>query len=372
MSKNYYQILGVPEGASEEEIKKAFRRLAHKYHPDKGDKADEAKFKEINEAYQVLSDPEKRKQYDQFGQTFEEAQKRGGFSGFEGFRDFSNFAEAFRQARGDRVEFDFGDLGDMFSDFFDFGFKREFRRKKQSGEDIRVSLSLDFKEAAFGTEKEIELYRNVVCSHCQGKGSEPGTKSITCSHCQGRGQIEQIQSTFLGQFRTIITCPSCHGEGEKPERVCSQCKGKGRTRQTKKIKIKIPPGIDHGQTIRISQEGEAGLYGGRPGDLLVLIDLRKDPLFTRDGFDVRTSVSIPYTLACLGGKVEIETLEGKIFLKIPPGIESGKVFKLSNQGIPFLHRRGRGDQLVEVNVEIPKRLTKEQKRLLEELKKEGL
>jgi molecular chaperone DnaJ len=362
--KDYYKILGVSRNASQEEIKKAFRRLAHQYHPDKG-KGNEEKFKEINEAYQVLSDPQKRAQYDQFGQTFEEARARGGFAGFEDFRDFSSFMDAFRRDRG--VEFDFadldlGDLGELFGDFFGFG-----RRRRKRGRDLHIEMTVDFNEAAFGAEKDIELEKDVACTRCQGQGTEPGSKMITCPSCEGRGQIEQRRRTILGVFRTITTCPECQGQGKKAEKSCPRCQGRGVTRDRVALKIKIPAGIDEGETLKLAGQGQAGPRGAGAGNLYITFHIRPHPKFKRDGSDVLSEEEITFAQAALGAKVEVETLEGKVKLKIPPGTQPGQVFRLRNKGIPYLHGRGRGDQMVRVKIKVPKKLTKKQRELLEEL-----
>lgn len=375
MARDYYEILGVKRDASPEEIKRAFRELAQKYHPDKPG-GDAEKFKEINEAYQVLSDPEKRKMYDQYGESFEQARARGGFGGFESFRDWATWAEAMRGA-GRGVEFDFedlgfGDLGDLFSDFFGFTGRRPRGAKKKLGRDIEIEMLVDFREAIFGTEREISLDKFVVCPKCEGLGTEPGSKFITCSKCKGSGQVTQTQSTFFGTVRTVSTCPVCGGEGKTAEKKCSQCHGEGRIRKLQKLKIKIPAGIDEGGVIRLTGQGEAGSKGGRPGDLYIHIRVRPDSFFKRRGFNLYSEEEISISQAVLGGKKTIKTIDGEVDLKIPPGTPSGQEFKLSGKGVPYLHNRGRGDQIVKVKIKIPKHLTKKQKELLEKLKEEGL
>lgn len=360
MAKDYYKILGVSKDASQDEIKRAFRELAHKYHPDKnGGNAE--KFKEINEAYQVLGDPEKRQQYDQFGTTFEQAQAQGGFSGFEGFRDFSGFANGF--------DFDFGDLGDIFGfgDIFGGG---QRKAKASRGRDIEVEMEIDFREAVFGAEKVLELYKPSVCEKCGGKGADPESKIMTCHTCRGSGRVQQVQRTFFGTFQTVTTCPTCGGEGKRAEKECSECHGSGVVRAFKKLKIKIPAGIDNGETIRLSGEGEAGKRGGKPGDLFVTIKVRPHHEFKRQKNDILSKVGISFTQAALGDKIEVETLDGKIKLKIPAGTQSGQIFRLKGKGVPYLHGYGRGDHLVEVAVITPTRLSKRQRELLEELARE--
>jgi molecular chaperone DnaJ len=366
---DYYATLGVHKNASQEEIKKAFRKKAHLYHPDKPG-GDEKKFKEINEAYQVLSNSEKKTQYDQYGKTFEQAQSQGGFHGFDGFQDFSDFSEAFRSNKGNRVEFNFEDLGDVFGDFFGGKTQRQTTRKTQ-GNDIEVEISLKFEEAVFGVKKQIEINKFNTCLHCHGNAAEPGTKISTCSTCYGTGQVQHIQSTILGQFRTVGVCSDCQGEGKKAEKKCVECNGQGRIRKTEKIEVEIPAGIDQGQTLKLSHQGDIGIKGGRKGDLYVNVHILPHSKFKRKGNDILSKTTITFSQAVLGDKIEVETLEGKVRLKIPAGTLSGKVFRLINKGVPYLQHRSRGDQLVEIIIFVPQKLTKEQKKLLEELKKQG-
>jgi len=358
MSKDYYKILGVDKNASEEEIKKAFRKLAHQHHPDKAG-GDEAKFKEINEAYQVLGDKDKRAQYDQYGQTFEQAQNGGG-GGFSGFEGFSGFG----QGQGG-AEFDFGDI---FSDFFGGG-GRQQRQKR--GRDIEVDATIDFVESITGTEKHIELSKNTTCDVCSGSGADPSGKMKTCPTCHGRGQVEQIRNTILGAIRTASTCPECKGEGQIPEKKCSKCHGAGVVKETEKIKVKIPAGIPDKGTIRVSGKGEA-VKGGASGDLYINIHIRKDSRFSRENYDIKTQKRINLTQAILGDKVEVETPTGNIKLKIPEGTQSGKEFRLKGKGIPHLRGFGKGDLIVKVVVKIPENLSGKQKRLIKELGEEGL
>lgn len=366
MSKDYYKILGVDKNASPDEVKKAFFRLAQKHHPDKGGEHD--KFKEINEAYQVLGDAQKRARYDQYGSDFEQAQARGGQAGgFEGFDGFSGFAEAMRGNRG-AENFDFGDI---FGDIFGFGGGAKKERKKR-GRDMEIEMEIDFREAVFGAEKNISLDKFITCPHCKGAGNEPGSKFIICPHCKGSGQVVHIQNTILGQFKTATVCRECKGEGRKPEKICSRCKGEGRTREQKEFKIKIPAGINHGQVIKLSGMGEAGVKDGKAGDLFIHFIIRPDKEFERENDNIISLEHITFSQAALGAKVKVKTLDGEVWLKIPSGTPSGKIFKLENRGVPHLHGYSRGDQLVKIIVEIPEQLTKQQKRLLEELGKEGL
>ena len=363
MSKDYYKVLGVDKGASEEDIKKAFRKLAHQYHPDKKG-GDEAKFKEINEAYQVLSDSEKRSQYDQYGQTFEQAQAGGGAHGFDGFRDFSGFANGFNGQGGS--EFDFGDV---FSDFFGGGGGRAKRQKK--GRDIEVDVKIDFADMITGVEMTIEISKGAACKNCSGTGADPKSEIKTCSTCNGKGQVEQVRNTILGAIRTASVCPECKGEGKIPEKRCSECHGEGVTKQTENITVKLPAGIDNNGAIRITGKGEA-VRGGQSGDLYIIVHISKSAKFVRDGHDVRTKKHISLTRGILGDKVEIEIPTGNLKLKIPEGTQSGKEFKLKGRGIPHVRGFSKGDLIVEVVVRIPDKLTGRQKRLIKDLKNEGL
>lgn len=364
MGKDYYKILGVDKGASQDDIKKMFRELAHKHHPDKG--GNEEKFKEINEAYQVLGDPKKRSQYDQFGSAFEHAQAGGGFHGFEGFRDFSNFAQGFNV----------NDLGDIFGGFGDiFGFSAKGGQGRSArarrGNDIEMELSIDFKEAVFGVEKEINLGKRARCNRCEGSGAEPGAKVETCKACGGKGVVTRTQRTFFGQMQVQTACPECGGEGKIASQKCSKCGGSGAMKEISNIKVRVPSGIDNGQSIRLSGQGEAGEKGGPAGDLYLRIRVRPDKRFERDGFNILSKANIGFAPAALGGKIEVETVDGPVKMKIPEGTQSGTIFKLKGRGVPRLRGNGRGDHLVEVIVNTPTRLSKKQKDLLEELGKEG-
>jgi molecular chaperone DnaJ len=354
MAKDYYKILGVDKTASQEEIKKAYRKLAHQCHPDKG--GDENKFKEVCEAYQVLSNSGKRSQYDQFGSVFE----GGGFQGQPGW-DFSS-------AQG----FDFNDLGDIFGDMFGFGGAKRKKDMKR-GRDIEVNVQIQLEDTFKGQEKEISLQKLVSCSRCQGKGGEPGTKIKECFSCRGTGQVQQIRRTIFGSFTHVGVCPECGGEGYRPEKPCNVCKGEGRVRETEKIKFFIPAGVDSRQIVKMEGKGEAGRRGGSPGDLYIRISVKKHPVFERRGDDVFTSVPVAFSQMALGGEVEVPTLEGRsIILKVPSGTESGKIFKVSGKGVPHFQGYGRGNMFVELSVKTPKKLSKKQKELLENLKGEGL
>ena len=354
--KNYYDILGVKKDASDEEIKRAFRKLAHEYHPDKpGGNAE--KFKEINQANQVLSDPEKRRKYDQFGASFE--QMGGGQGAGGGFGGFG----------GQGVNFDFGDLSEMFGDVFGGGAGRGRSRETSRGRHIEMSVQIDFKDAAFGVEKEVEIYETLLCESCDGEGTEKGTKKIDCVQCGGSGQIRKIQQTILGNFQTAAICSRCHGAGKIPEKNCKHCGGEGVMKGKRTISLKIPAGIDDGETLRVSGEGEAMAHGGRSGDLYVTIRVKPDARFTREEFDVTNKVEISIAQAALGADIPIETLDGNVNLKIPSATQPGQVFRLRGRGISYLKRSGRGDHLVEVIVRIPKKLSREQRRVLEQWEK---
>lgn len=359
--KDYYKILGVSPNASQEEIKRAYRRLAHKYHPDKG--GDEKKFKEINEAYQVLSDKEKRAQYDKFGRVFE-----GGIGG-EGF-DFGDFWKE----RG--FEFEFDNLEtDFFEDILEefFGPSKSKIKREKRGQDIIVDLEIPLKATLKDRKEVFHLYKFSVCPRCHGTGAEPGTFFEECFSCRGTGRVQQLRRTFLGTFARNVICPQCKGEGNRPKNPCNVCGGEGRIKREEKIEVEIPAGVDTGQTLKIEGKGEAGKRGGEPGDLYVKIHVKDHPLFERQGDDLYLVKEIPFSIAVLGGEIEVPTLEGeKIKLKVPGGCESGKVLRIFGKGIPHFKSKKRGHLYVELQVKVPKNLTKKQKELLEKLKKEGI
>ena len=364
MAKDYYQILGISRNASPDEIRKAYHKLAHKHHPDKG--GDEKKFKEINEAYQTLSDKEKRTQYDRFGQVFEGFP--GGGPGFEPGFDFGFGRGKF----GEDFEFEFGDLGEMMEEIFGFG-QPQRRKDLKKGKDIEIDLEIPLEDTLKGKEKEITLAKMTSCSRCQGSGAEPGTKITECFSCRGTGEVQQIKKTFFGSFTRATICPECRGEGYRPEKPCNVCKGEGRLRREEDIKIFIPAGVDTNQVIKVEGKGEAGRRGGKPGDLYCRIFVKSHPVFKRKGDDLYLKTPISFSQAALGEEVEIKTLEGKkVLLKVPPGTESGKILRISDKGIPHFSGYGKGDMYVELIVKTPKKLTKKQKELLEALKKEGL
>lgn len=352
--KDYYQILGISRDASQDEIKRAFHKLAHKHHPHKG--GDEKKFKEINEAYQVLSNKEKRAQYDRFGSGFDDFSWAWGHS-----------------PQGPDLEFDFEDLSEMFEDFFGFGGRRGRKRNLKRGQDIKIDIEIPLEETLKGLTKEITLGKQVLCSRCQGRGAEPGTSLNECFSCRGTGEVQQVKRTFLGSFTRWTICPECKGEGQRPEKPCNVCKGEGRVRGEEDIDIFIPAGVDSNQVIKVAGKGEAGRRGGEPGDLYVRVLVKKHPVFEREGDDLFTSREISFSQAVLGDEIEINSLEGaKLLMKVPAGSESGKILRISGKGIPHFSGFGRGDLYVELNIKTPKRLTRKQKELLKKLKEEGM
>lgn len=361
MAKDYYEILGVSKNASDDDIKKAYRRMAHKYHPDKQG-GDEAKFKEVNEAYQVLSDKQKRGQYDQFGTTFEQAQQTGGFSGFNGFRDFSGFADAFTDGGG------FGDLGDIFSGIF--GGRGSSSRRSSRGADISLSLEISLEEAAKELEKEFEIFKSVSCPKCKGQGGETDSKIETCSKCNGKGTITQNKRAGFFSFSSSEVCPSCRGLGKKPSQPCKHCGGDGKINDKARLKVKIPAGIHSGQIIKLSGQGEAGALGSRPGDCYLEVKIKPHLHFKRQGDDLFYDLLIHIAQASLGDKIEIPTFDGKINLWIPEGIDSGEIIRVKGKGMPRFGGRGKGDIMVKVKIKTPKKMSRKARKLMEELRKE--
>ena len=350
--RDYYEGLGIQKGASEDEIKKAYKKLARKYHPDMnpGDKEAEEKFKEVNEANEVLSDPEKKARYDQFG-----------FAGV----DPNYGAGAGGGAYGGG--FDFGDLGDIFGRFFGGGFGGGQRRNPnapQRGESIRASVSVSFTEAAFGCEKSVTLERSEQCPTCKGNGCAPGTTPEICPDCHGTGTVQTRRQTPMGVFASNGPCRKCGGTGRLIHQPCPDCRGTGAVRKRKTIKVNIPAGIDHGQTISLRGQGNAGRNGGPAGDLLITVMVQPHELFRRDGVDVFCEAPITFAQAVLGAELEIPTIDGKVKYSIPEGTQTGTVFRLKGKGIPVLNGRGRGDQYVTVTIETPRNLNKEQKEAL--------
>jgi len=374
MAENYYDLLGVSKDASTDEIKKSYRKMAQKYHPDrtKGDKASEEKFKKINQAYETLSDPQKKAAYDQFGEAGAQFGGAGGGSygggnygggGFQGQGfDFSSFQDQFSGSG----------FSDIFETFFGGGGGSRGKRKRGAtrGNDLESDVKISFKESVFGCDKEVTLNILEICPHCKGNGAEPGTPIETCDVCKGSGEVHSVRNTILGQVRTSRTCESCGGEGKKPKQKCSKCHGTLRVRKAKKIKIAIPAGIDNGSTIRLSNKGDAGILGGSTGDLYINIFVNPSKKFKRDGTDIRTEEKLNIIQAILGDQINIETVYNDVTLKIPAGTQSGQVFKLKNKGFKKLNSEEKGDQLVKVIVEIPKKLNKKEKDIILELAKE--
>lgn len=366
MARDLYETLGVKKGASDDEIKKAYRKLAHKYHPDKAG-GDAEKFKEINAAYQVLSDKEKRGQYDQYGQTFEQAQRGGGgFNGGFGGFDFSGF-----QQGGQGFDFNGGGFEDIFSDIFGGGGRQSSRNK--AGRDIQIDAEISFEEMVHGAHREASLLRRVVCDLCKGTGGEPGSKEETCPTCKGSGQIRQTVQSFFGTFVQASTCPTCSGSGKTYAKKCHKCGGDGRVREQQTIVFDIPAGISNGQTISIQGQGEAGERGSANGDLYVNVHIKPHNFFERKGNDILSAEHITFSQAVLGDKISVRTIDEKVTIKIPAGTQSGETFRLKEKGVPQLGRASvRGSQLVKIIVDVPKNLSREQKKLLEELKKTGM
>lgn len=361
MKKDYYAILGVTKGASEDEIKKAFRKLAHQYHPDK-QSGDEKKFKEVNEAYQVLSDTAKRQKYDQFGADYD-AHARGAGVSWEDFARQAGFGF------NGGVDFDLGDLGDMVGEMFGFGRRGGHERH---GSHVQIELTLEFREAVFGATKEVRVTRDILCPKCSGNGAEPGTPITTCSACKGAGQVVSIKQTFLGAVQTAAHCTVCSGQGKKAEKPCKECRGSGSVRKEERLAVHVPAGIDDGETLRLQAQGNAGPRGLPAGDLYVTLRVRHDKTFKRDGSDLYRTIAVSITDSILGAKIPIETLDGEVSMTIPPGTVSGTRFRLSDLGVPYVNRSGRGSIIVAVAVVPPKHLNKKQRELLEQLKKEGL
>lgn len=362
MAQDYYKTLGVAKSASADEIKRAYRKLAHEHHPDK-DKGNETKFKEINEAYQVLSNPDKRVQYDRFGANFQNA-RAGGFSAGGGPAsgwDFSNFSQGFNGG----VEFE--DAFDIFSDIFSSGGGGTRRPHRERGVDLEMDLSLTFEEAVFGVEKEIFLEKIDACEHCAGSGGEPGSKILTCPKCHGTGQIRTTRRTILGQMASVAVCDRCGGSGKVPEIPCKACDGSGRKRRVKTLKVIIPAGVEDGQRIRVSNEGEVGYRGSNFGDLYLHLHVSNNPKFKREGSSIFSEIPVSFYQAALGTTAEVETVDGKVKLKIPAGTQSGKVLRLKGKGVPILNGSGRGDHLVTVRVVTPSKLNKKEKELLKKL-----
>ncbi len=360
--RDYYEVLGVDKNASQDEIKKAFRRLAIQYHPDK-ENGDETKFKEVNEAYEILKDTEKRKRYDQFGHAG--VGGNGGFGG--GAYDFNQGQGGF-DFSGQGFNFDFGDLGDMFGSFFGGG--RQGGQRTRHGRDVEVAIELSFEEAVFGVEKSIKLNLNNECEHCKGNGAEPGYNLKTCQTCKGSGHVTTVTRTILGNIQQTAICPDCQGVGKVPEQKCSVCGGAGVKRKENAVDLKIPAGIDDGATIRLREYGEA-IKDGPKGDLYVHIRVKPHKKFTREGDIILSHEQVDMVTATLGGELKLNTVDGVVTMKIPPGTQNGDDFKLSGHGVPHLKRDTRGPHIVTIDVVIPTKISKKQKELLEEFQQAG-
>ncbi len=362
MAKDYYEILGVNKGSSKDEIKKAFYKLAHKYHPDKKG-GNEAKFKEVNEAYQVLSDDQKRVKYDQFGSGFESMGGfQGGGAGFEGF-DFSG-AGGF----GDGAQFDFGNLNDIFSDFFGGGMGG--RSQARRGRDISTEIQISFQDSIFGVNRKILITKTSACATCTGSGAKPGTTMETCKRCNGQGRIHEAKRSFLGTVSSTRVCEECLGTGEAPKEVCETCKGKGVLRKEEEISLEVPAGIRDGEMVRMSGMGEA-VSKGTAGDLYIKINVTPHPIFRREGHDLSMNLNLKLSDALLGAKYPIETLDGQIEVTIPEGVSINEVLRVRGKGVP-VSKGKRGDLLIRLNIKLPNKLSKKSREIIEELKKEGI
>ncbi|HBQ65054.1 MAG TPA: molecular chaperone DnaJ, partial [Clostridiales bacterium] len=351
--RDYYEVLGVGRDATPEDLKKAYRKMAKQYHPDvnSGNKESEAKFKEVNEAYAILSDAQKKAQYDQFGHAAFD-QTGGGPGGFGGF-DFN--------------------INDIFESFFGggFGSSSHSRRGPQKGQDIRYQMEVKFEEAAFGIEREITFQKMQDCSTCEGTGAKPGTRAETCKHCGGTGQVQERRQTPFGNMTNVKTCDACRGEGKIIASPCSQCQGRGKIRKTVKLRVKVPAGIDDDQMISLRGEGEPGIRGGPPGDLYIAIRVKPHPFFHRDGMNIFCEIPITFTQAALGAEIDVPTLDGKVKFHIPEGTQNSTDFRLRQKGIPSLRGGGRGDLYVKVLVEVPRKLNEKQKELLRQFSEQG-
>lgn len=355
--KDYYEILGISKTASKDEVKKAFHKMAHKYHPDKKD-GDEAKFKEANEAYQILSDDQKRSQYDQYGQTFDGAQA-GGFGGQQGFGGF-DFSQG---------GFDMGDLNDIFSEFFTGG--GVGRRASRRGRDISTELTISFEEAVFGVVRRILITKQSTCGTCTGSGAKPGSATETCKKCNGKGQVRETKQSFFGSFASVVTCDECEGSGKIPKEKCSDCRGSGVVKGQQEIEVNIPAGIDNGEMIRMQGMGEAVSHG-ETGDLYIKINVMKHPIFKRDGSNLYTDLTVNLTDALLGSEFILKTLDGDVKVKVPEGITHGESLRVKEKGVPTGRGQKRGDILIKILIKMPTKLSRKAKEAIEELKKEGI
>ncbi|MBE6905714.1 MAG: molecular chaperone DnaJ [Ruminococcaceae bacterium] len=359
--RDYYEVLGVSKDASADDLKRAYRKLAKQYHPDMnpGDKTAEAKFKEVNEAYEVLNDPAKRQRYDQFGHAGIDPSYGAGGGGFGGSGGFGGF-----------------DVGDIFESFFGGGFggfggsnRTRNPNAPIRGNDINVTIGLSFMEAAKGCKQKIQIQRLEQCETCGGTGAKKGTSPETCSECGGTGQVKVQQRTPIGIIQTTRTCTRCNGKGKVIKEPCSSCRGMGRVRHSRTLEVSVPAGIDDGQTFMLRGQGDQGINGGPAGDVNIMVTLRPDELFERDGFDVWCDIPITFSQAVLGDEITVPTIDGKVKYEVPEGTQSGTVFRLRNKGIQYVNGRGRGDQYVKVNIEVPRNLSSKQKDVLKDFEK---
>lgn len=360
---DYYKILGVEKGASDDEIKKAYRKLAHKYHPDKSG-GDAEKFKEINSAYQVLSDKSKRAQYDQFGAGFEQ---RGGGFGSGGFSGFNG------QGFGGQG-FDFGEgFEDIFSNIFGGGGGGgRSRDMRKAGNDIQVDVEINFEEMVHGAHRDIELYQKILCDVCKGSGGEPGAKEDTCPTCKGSGQVHKTVSSFFGSFSQAYVCPTCQGAGKTFSQKCHKCHGEGRVKESRKVPVDIPAGISNEQTVSMQGQGEAGERGAQSGDLYITVHVINHPKFTREGNNLLSTEHISFSQASLGDKINVATIDETVKMKVPAGTQSGELFRIKGHGVSNLGRSNRGDHLVKIIVDVPKNISRDQRKIIESLGKAGL
>lgn len=364
MKKDYYNTLGIGKNASKDEIKKAFRKLAHEYHPDKKG-GNEAKFKEVNEAYGVLSDDQKRAQYDTYGQTFAEGAGPGAGPGFGGFGgaggfDFSGFGGAGQGFEG-------FDLGDLFGDFFGAGGGSRSRAKR--GRDISVDIEISFSESVFGVEKKFSLSKDSTCNFCRGSGAKSGTELKTCEVCGGKGKVQETRRSFIGVFNTVQTCGNCHGKGKVPKEKCEHCRGAGILKQEQEISVKIPAGINDGEAVRLSHSGEA-ISGGPTGDLYIKVHVKSHSFIMREGSNLLADLNVKLSDALLGAEYQVSTLDGNLSVKIPEGITHGEILRVRGKGVPFGNKRG--DLLLNVKIILPAKLSKAARKAIEELRREGI
>lgn len=372
MTKDYYKILQVPRNASKEDVKKAYRKLAHQFHPDKAG-GNEEKFKEINEAYQILGDEKKRAQYDQFGTVFSDAgagARQGGFWSGAGQQGFGGFNFDFGESAG--ADFDFSDVFEDVLGGFGFGGGRNADARSRRGRDIQIDIEIPFEEMIFGGKHGVEIQKLSACNRCGGTRAEPGTKLKTCARCQGSGKIQKTQRTFLGTFSQVAVCPECLGKKDVPETMCGECGGKGVIVKREQLEVFIPKGINHGEVIKLSGKGEASITGGVPGDLYVKIYILSDKAFKRQENDLILFLQITFSQAVLGDTIEIKTPDSAIVLKIPEGTESGDILKVRGKGIPLSRGYGRGDLLIEIKVVTPRKVSRKAREMIEQLKKEGI